>query len=509
MNSRPALLGLIAALALFAGCQRHQAPAAIADDGSLPPVAASPAWAPPVPVETTFANGLRVIVVPSPGRSLVAIDWLLASGSEIDPPGQAGLADFTATALTLGSRAPGGARTAAQLADAAEALGGTLRAGAGWDASRIGITVTAPKLAAALELLAEVLRYPAFAADDIARLRVQTVDSLRLRMTDPADIAAWVAARRLHGAGAYGHPASGTAASVSRFTVASVRALQARHYRPDNSVLVLTGDLAPDTGIALAAQLFGDWLPSTPIPTAALRPAIPAATAEPQPAPSSADAEEVLVIDQPDAGQATVMLGTALPPGDARARDRAQLLTAVLGGGYSSRLNQEIRIRRGLSYGARAELDLHRGMSALYASAQTKNAAAAEVLAVMRQELLRLSTETVPEAELSTRKAALAGRTLRALQTADGLADAVATQLAEGSAVSGLSAPLAGIEAVTAMALRQYAQQQLIPSALRAVIVGDARAFEDALRRQGMTIRTIRLTQLDLDAADLRSTPAR
>ncbi|MGQ3056782.1 MAG: M16 family metallopeptidase [Nevskia sp.] len=441
----------------------------------------------------------------------MAIDWLLASGSEIDPPGQAGLADFTATALTLGSRAPGGARTAAQLADAAEALGGTLRAGAGWDASRIGITVTAPKLAAALELLAEVLRYPAFAADDIARLRVQTVDSLRLRMTDPADIAAWVAARRVHGAGAYGHPISGTAASVSRFTFASVRALHARHYRPDNSVLVLTGDLAPDTGIALAAQLFGDWLPDAPVPPAAPRPrpAIPAATVEPQPAPSSADAEEVLVIDQPDAGQATVMLGTALPQGDARARDHARLLTAVLGGGYSSRLNQEIRIRRGLSYGARAELDLHRGVSALYASAQTKNAAAAEVLAVMRQELLRLSTETVPEAELSTRKAALAGRTLRALQTADGLADAVATQLAEGSAVSGLSAPLAGIEAVTAMALRQYAQQQLIPGALRAVIVGDARTFEDALRRQGMTIRTIRLTQLDLDAADLRSTSAR
>ncbi|MBA4284670.1 MAG: insulinase family protein [Xanthomonadaceae bacterium] len=486
-------------LAVVAGCQRQAAPAA-ATGSPLPPIAAARASTMPAPIESTLANGLRVIVLPSPGRSLVAAEFLLLSGGEVDPPDRAGLADFTASLLTQGTQSPAGARSAPQLAAAAEALGGSLHAQAGWDASRIGITVTTPKLAAALDLLADVVRHPAFAADEVERLRGQTLDALRLSLTDPGELADLVAARRVHGEAIYGHPRTGSIASIERITRAELRALHARHYRPDNAVLVLAGDLDPETGQALAAQIFGDWLPGkTPLSAGTV--ADPAAAPRDPLRPPAAD---VLIVDLKDAGQATVVIGTALPSRAAPDYYVGLVTAAVLGGGYSSRLNQEIRIKRGLSYSAHAEFSVQRGAGALYANAQTKNESAAEVLALIRGELLRLASETVPADELAARKAGYGGRYQRALQTAGGLVDLISGQVAKGQNAGEMARVTRAIDTVTAGQMRDYAHQHLPASAWRMVIVGDARQFAGAVRAQGLRVEVIPVEQLDLDRADLR-----
>lgn len=493
---------LLALLVASAGCRREQADrASAADDDPLPPVAAARPLLIPVPIENTLANGLRVIVLPKPGSSLVAAEFLVLSGGEVDPPDRAGLADFTASLLLRGTRAPNGSRSAPQLAAAAEALGGSLRAQAGWDASRIGLTVTTPKLAAALDLLAEVVRHPALAPDEIERLRAQTLDGLRLSLSDPGELAAQVAARRVNGAGVYGHPRLGTVRSVERFSVADIRALHRRHYQPDNAALVLAGDLDPETGLALAAQIFGDWSPGKTAANAAATAAIADA-----PAVSPAD---VLIVDLPDAGQAAVVTAAALPPRADSDHDRGLLTATVLGGGYSSRLNQEIRIKRGLSYGASADFSVQRGAGALYASAQTKNESAAAVVALMRQEITRLSTDLVPDAELAARKASYDGRYARGLETAEGLAGLIASQIAKGVAANEIAQVITRIDAVTAGEIRDYASHHLPVNALRTVIVGDAKQFADAIRKQGLSVEVIAVDALDLDRAELRSATGR
>lgn len=243
MSIRPArLLFVLVGLGLLNDCGRSDTPAALADNSQLPaPDPARPAVI-ATPIEKQLANGLRVVVLPRAGSALMAAEFLLLSGSEVDPADRAGLADFTASLLNQGTKSPAGSRSASQLAAAAEALGGPLQAQAGWDATTIGITVTTPKLAAALDLLADVVRHPAFARDEVERYRAQAIDSLRLSFSDPADLAPLVAARIVHGNAPYGHPRLGTPASVQRITAAELRALHRRYYRPDRAVLVPPGD---------------------------------------------------------------------------------------------------------------------------------------------------------------------------------------------------------------------------------------------------------------------------
>ena len=500
----PIVFTVVLVTGMLAGCKRSEAPATPEPAAAMPPIGPARAATIPVPIEKTLANGLKVVVLPRAGSSLVAMELVVLSGGEVDPPDRAGLADFTANLLTKGTKAPQGVRTAPQLAAAAEALGAQLRAQAGWDASRIGMTVTTPKLAAALDLLAEVARYPAFDRQEIERLRAQTLDGLRLSFSDPGELAALVAARRVHGTGAYGHPRLGTVQSVERIAAAELRALHRQHYRPDNAALVLAGDLDPETGLALAAQVFGDWT------NAGAEPAIPRSKDVPGDAAAPSDKPaDVLIINLPDAGQAAVVAASLLPSRAADDYYSGLVTRAVLGGGYSSRLNREIRIKRGLSYGASADYSVLRDGGALYASAQTKNESAAEVAGLIRAEFARLSAEDVPADELAARKTSYSGGYARTLETAGGIASLIAGQLSKGVAADEIGRVLGRVDSITAAEVRTYARNRLPSADLRMVIVGDAAQFREAVETLGLGVDVIEADQLDLAQPDLRKRDGR
>ena len=494
MSRRPAQqLIVLLGLALLTACGRSEAPAVSDDHSQLPAPGPTRAAKIATPLEKQLANGLRVVVLPRAGSALVAAEFLLLSGSEVDPADRAGLADFTASLLNQGTRSAAGSRSASQLAAAAEALGGPLQAQAGWDATTVGITVTTPKLAAALDLLADVVRHPAFEKNEVERYRAQAIDSLHLSFSDPSDLAPLVAARIVHGSAPYGHPRLGTPASVQRITASELRALHQRWYRPDKAVLVLTGGLEPDTGFALAAQVFGDWnAPAETLPEARPPPAA-------QPAPAA-----ITIIDQPDAGQAAVIAVLPLPGRAADDYYPGLVTSNVLGGGYSSRLNSEIRIKRGLSYGASANYGVLRDGGAWMASVQTKNASAAEVVGLIRAEVARLTADAVPADELTARKASYIGNYARRLETASGIAGLIASRLAQGAPADEITRVIDRVSAVDAAQVHSYATQHLQAEALRFVIVGDARQFADALQKDGQRIDVIPLAELDLEAPSLR-----
>src|SRR5690606_1959261 len=142
-----------------------------------------------------------------------------------------------------------------------------LNANASWDQSGVGITVTTPKLPQALDLLAEVVRQPDFSEAELKRSQTQALDDLQLMLSRPTTLASFAASRAVYGSGAYGHSRSGTPASIPRITRADVRQLHATLYRPDNAILILTGDITPAQAQQLAQASFGDWSrPATPLP---------------------------------------------------------------------------------------------------------------------------------------------------------------------------------------------------------------------------------------------------
>ena len=436
------------------------------------------------PIEQALPNGLRVVLAERRGVQLVSAQLLVLSGSEADPPQRAGLASLTAGLLTKGTRR----YSASALAQAAETLGGSLESAAGWNRSAVAITVAVPQLDAALGLVGEAVLHPSFAQAEIDRLRTQALDEMKVAYSQPGTLAALAAQHVLFGTGPYGHPASGTPVSLPRIQRAELRAWHTQRFRPDNAVLVLAGDLDAATALKLANKYFGGWKkPTAALPTTSLA--------------SAGLPLELTVIDMPQSGQAAVVVALPIPDSE---RDRAarDVMNSVLGGDYSSRLNQEIRIKRGLSYGASSRLDARREGGVLRLSVQTKNESAAEVLGLVQGELDGLIKAPVGSVELAARKATLIGNFSRSVETTAGLNEAVGSLIVAGRSPAELQRRIETLVAVSPAEIQAYAAATLVPARRRVVVAGVAAQFMEALKAQGATVTVVQQDALDLERGD-------
>ncbi|MDP9043259.1 MAG: insulinase family protein, partial [Pseudomonadota bacterium] len=216
--------------------------------------------------------------------------------------------------------------------------------------------------------------------------------------------------------------------------------------------------------------------------------------------PNQPSSQRAVAIDMPQAGQAAVVVAVPLPPpGPERAV--AVVTNAVLGGGFSSRLNQEIRIRRGLSYGADSGLDLRPGGGSLRAVVQTKNESAAEVVRLVQAELDRLATDAVEPTELDARKATLIGEVSRSVETTAGLAGSVASLVVDGRPLSELRTRIDALNAVDSGAVLRYAAQHFDAAGRHVVVAGQTTRFAEALRSAAADLVIIPAGRLDLDGA--------
>jgi zinc protease len=486
-SNRFAMVALCALVASAAAGTAHGADAAGAADAMPAP---GPARKVSIPAaqEKTLPNGLRVVVANRAVTPLVSVALYVRSGAEIDPPNLAGLTDLTAGLLDQGTTT----RSAPQIAEAADALGGSFGTGAGFDQSQVSISVTTPKIAAAMDLLADVVRNPAFAPEEIERERKQMLDDLRVALSQPGSIARLVAARAVYGDGAYGHSAGGTPTSLPRIQRDDIVKLHDTYYRPDNATLVLAGDIDLARAVQLAEHSFGEWkAPATALPP------VPAGQGARKLAPT-------IAIDLPGTGQAAV---TAVH--GAIARDSAEfypgvVADAVLGGSYSARLNEEIRIKRGLSYGAHSALDARRQAGSFGGSVQTKNPSAVEVAGLLLHEFERLSSAPPDAEELAARKGSLSGNFGFSLETTRGLLGQVANLAVYGLPLDELAHYLDKVQAVSADQVRTFAQAHLGRDGMSVIVAGDAQQFGDALMKAYPESERFTIAGLDLDSPTLK-----
>src|ERR1044072_816147 len=481
---------LFTAFAWASGSSAQTASGSTAMVQETPPPPASPRSVNgPNPVEPTLSNGLRVIIIENHSTPLVGAQLLVKNGGGGDPASLSGLGGMPAELLTKRTKT----RTAPQSAQEIEALGGVLTSGAGWDASRASVNVLSSKTEPALSVLADVVRNPVFKEEEIERLRQQYLDNLSVGMNSPGTLASWVASRVVFGDSPYGHLVAGTPSSIQRVQGKDVSDFHTRYSRPDHAVLVFGGDIKADDAYKLAERLFGDWAkPSTAL-TASATTRVEGATAK----------QRIVVVDMPGAGQAAVVFARR-----GIARTDPDFYSGVVANsvlsGYSGRLNQEIRIKRGLSYGARSSLDTRRDVGPFVASAQTKNQAGAEVASLLMGELTRLSNEAVSETELTPRKAVVIGNFGRTLETTEGLVAQIASLALYGLSLDEINRYIASVQAVTPSQIQKFAGSRLGASDAAIVIVGDAKDFIEPLRKQFPQVEVIKRDELDLDSGKLR-----
>jgi zinc protease len=290
---------------------------------------------PPV-TRTTLPNGLRVVVAEYHELPLFDVVAFVGAGAAQDPPGKEGVAMLTASALKRGVDG----MSAEALAEAIESLGGVIGAQAGTDATVVTAEFLSRDLTAGLDLLRRVMREPELAREEVRRARDEQVAGIVAGLEEPGVIAERCFAPWLYGSHPYALPVDGRRDSVAGLGRGDVRDFYDHWYRPNDTILVLVGDVQADDAVRRIEAAFGSWKPGAD--AAAVRAG----------APERVTARRVLLVDKPDATQTQIRLGNV-----AMARNDPDLLPSqvantILGGGFTSRLIEELRVKRSLTYGA-------------------------------------------------------------------------------------------------------------------------------------------------------------
>lgn len=433
-------------------------------DRSAPPPlgAAQRAMLPPIH-RTTLANGLRLLAVESGTLPLVRLEFGWEAGAEHEVATNAGLATLTAALLDEGTAR----RTSSEIAAAIEGLGGHLATVAGWEGAAVRFGVLAPSLAPAFELACEILRTATFPVEEFERLRRQRLADLLHRRTQPAALAEERLARILYGDGPYGRPLSGDEASTAALSREDAVRFSSARLTPAGSWVLAAGAAPFRELVARVEDLLGDWAGAAP-------------TAAPRPLPMPRTGVTVDIIDRPASAQTELRLGH--PSLSKLDEDRVALgvANAILGGKFTSRINLNLREKRGLTYGAFTRLADRRGPGPFTMSAAIDSERVGEAVRETIGEIERLRSEPPAESELADSKSYIVGVFPYQLQTGDDLLHKLGELALYGFPDDHFERRLRQVEAVTTEDVLRVARIHLEPHNLAIVAAGPA----DRLARQ-------------------------
>ncbi len=412
-------------------------------------------------------NGLEVVVAQRAGVPLAAVRLVLRGGSSLDPPDRSGLAHLVALAARRGTRR----RSGPEIDLAIESLGAEMGAGVDEDATYFGLSAPVEVLPRCVEVLADVATAPTFPAPEVQRLRRREIAALAHDLDEPALVADRALLRAAYGDHPYGHPPEGRVRDLSAARRSDVVAFHARRYAPEGALLVVVGSVDAGEVLGLVRRRFGAWRAS------GAAPAPPAAPRAPR--------RSVVVVDKPDVTQVQVRIASAGFPRKSPDYFPGMVASALLGGGFTSRLMEAIRVNRGLSYGVRSRF-LTSGAGGIFlVSTFTKVETTAEIVDVALEETARFCEQGPREEELDRTRSYLCGLFPLSLETHDQLAERLADLALYDLPDDEVTAFRERVRAVGAEAARDVGRRYFPLGDRVVVAVGPAKAIARPLERFG------------------------
>lgn len=341
------------------------------------------ASAPPAPVARYVSpNGMRLLVREDPTVGVVAASLQVRAGSRFEGPETAGVTNLLHRAMLRGAAG----RTAEQIVEAAELIGGSIDAGGEVEYAEVRGTALARHWKRLLELIADVALTPTLDPNEIAKERRLVLSQLRTRADTPFPFTYDALLADLYGGHPYARPALGRSEVVARIGAGELRAHHRAIYRPDTLVLAVSGQVQRDEVRQLVERLF-----------ASLAPGAPAATSAPPP-PMARGARRL--VERP-AEQAQIMVGFLAPGLGDQDYAASKVLAALLGGGMSGRLFVELREAQGLAYSVGVLGPARTGAAPLvaYLGTARENIAAAEAAVLRELDRVRAGGFTAAEVE--------------------------------------------------------------------------------------------------------------
>ena len=449
-----------------------------APDRSKPP---APEPARPLQVPSaqhlTLSNGLPLLLVESHQVPVVHVRVVIRAGGTADPVAQVGLASMTADMLDEGA----GGRSALALADELDFLGAELRADAGWDSSAADLHVLSAHLEPALTLLADVVERPDFPAAELERLRKDALTQLLQDRDEAGAIASRALSRAVFGERhRYGLPFGGTAATLTAFTPEALRAFHSQYYRSNNAVLIVVGDVTA-ASLPLFEKAFGGW-------------ARGAASAPALTAPAQVKGRSLVLVDRPGSAQSALRFGRVGPPRSAPDYPSLEVMNTLLGGSFTSRLNDNLREQHGYAYGAGSGFDYRRTAGLFMAAADVQTQSTAEAVSEFMKELTGIRTLAPPE-DVARARNYLALSAGADFETSRQLAARYSEQWLYGLPADTFTAFVPKALAVGPEELRRVALAQVDTQNLAIVVVGDMKTVETKLR--ALNLGPVRKLTLD------------
>ena len=457
-----ALVALL--VAAMAGTAAAQKP----DRARPPAIGPAPSLKLPAIQKQKLSNGLAVWIVEHHEVPLAQVNLIVRSGSAADPIGKFGVGSLAAAMLDEGA----GSRSSLDLADALEFLGANLTTTSSFDYSAVRLSVPVSKLDAALPLMADVSLRPTFPASELDRLRKERLTSLLQARDNPGALIQLAFPRVIYGpTHRYGTSANGLPPAIEALTVADLQAFYRAHYRPDNATLLVVGDVTPATMLPALEKIFGAWRSD----------GIAALVAEVPNAPQL-KSRQVHIIDKPEAAQTQIRIGWVGVPRSTPDYAALQVLNTILGGSFTSRLNQNLRERNGYAYGASSFFDMRLSAGPFLAAANVQTDKTGDAVKEFFNELNAILTP-VPAEELTKAKNYVALGFPSEFETTGDLAQKLEELVVYNLPDATFTNFVAAVSTVTAADLQRLAARYIQPDKMAVVVVGDRRVIEGPIRQ--------------------------
>lgn len=421
----------------------------------------------PVIQEAHLRNGIRLLLVERTALPLVHLSFIFRSGANADPAGKAGLATLAGDALDAGTPT----RTLAAIAEAFDFAGAYYQASVTHDGTVFSVSTLTTHLDEMAGVMADILRNASYPATEVDRLRKQRITSFLQHKDRPSHIASSVFYRTLYGdIHPYGTESEGNELSLPRIEREDVASFKSAHIAPGNLLVACVGDLSMARLESIIDREFGDWLNTAK------------AGVPPFPAPA-ARPPEVLFVDRPGAVQSEIRMGAIALRRNAPDYQAALVLNRILGGQFNSRLNANLREKRGLTYGAWSAFQAYRSEGPFIAGGAFHTEKTEEAVREMIGELERMRESGITEEEHTFAVESLAGAYALAFETSGQVALALQVRELYDMPADTFVTYLSRLRAVTREDVLRVARTFLDPASMTIVIVGDAGAVTPSVQR--------------------------
>ncbi len=445
-----------------------------------PPVGTLSALDFPAIERTTLSNGIPVFFARRSAIPAVRMTISFDAGFSSDPKDALGTQALMIAALDEGTTT----RTSTQIAEESERLGASISTGASIDRTSVSLYALVPNLRASLGLVSDIIRNPAFAPGEVERVRGQQLARIKAGLSSPDGIASYVLPTLIYGsAHPYGNPGSGAgeAASVAKISRDALVAFHRDWIRAGNAQIFVIGDT---TLAALKPQLestFGNWAEDRRAkPAKVFTAAIPAAV------------NKIYLIDRPGSGQSIILGGTVL---NKSGKDDLVVLRQandVMGGGFLSRLNTDLRETKGWSYGVGSGVNGYENQTSFVVNAPVQADKTGDaVVALIGQMKDYLGAKGTTPAELVLTVNGATRELPGQFETSDAVLGAMQRIVWLGRADDYYEKLPARYKMMTTADLDAAARATLDPAKLTWVIVGDAASVKPQLAKTGLTVEML------------------